>query len=227
MLTVLAAEERSGIFTPVLQRHDRGAAEIFLLKKRSALKKLKKLGVKNAVLSPSVMPVAGDLAKAHSPDRSRFLWLLPRILGKKTELPLDELFISCSPAEAAEIIELCADCARLFTVISDRELPSEVFDGLYFNKGIILRRISSPGSRVGSRAMCVTDGGRPPLGVESIELGRLGRARLYGGELDALGDVGLDATAELYLLAGLTPPDGPIGEGWGSEIFCLDMEEVL
>lgn len=219
MLTVIAAGE-GGIFAPMLKRTENGPAEVYFMKNTAALKKLRRLGISGAVVAPSAM--AMTKATVYAPDWKNYLRLLPRIIERRAELPLDELFISAEPEEAAEIIELCADCARLFTIISSRELKSEVFDSLYFNKGLILRRISAPGSRVGRRALCLTDGGRIPLGVESVELSSLGKTRLYG-ELDFLCEVGLIPTAELYSLAGLPLPETVSREEWGSEIFYLDI----
>ena len=219
MLTVIAAGE-SGIFAPALKRTENGPAEIYFIKNPTAIKKLRRLGISSAVVAPSAMAMAK--ATVYAPDRKNYLRLLPRIIERRAELPLDELFISAEPEEAAEIIELCADCARLFTVISGRELKSDVFDSLYFNKGLILRRISAPGSRVGRRALCLTAGGRAPLGVESVELSRLGKTRL-SGELDFLREVGIFPTAELYSLAGLPLPETIVSKECGGEIFYLDI----
>lgn len=225
MLTVVAANEKGGIFTPAILRTELGGAEVFALKNRAAVKKLKKAGVKRAVLAPSALRFALPRAKPVTADAKSCLPLLPRVLAAKTELPLDELFLAVPAAEAAEIIELCADCSRLFTVISAEELKSDVFDRLYFNKGIILRRISSTGSRVGRRALCLTDGARPPLGVEAFYLNKLGSVGLYG-ELDPLREIGIVPTAALYLMAGLPlPSSGAVREG--GENFFLDTEDIL
>ena len=184
------------------------------------------MGVTRVALAPSVRGLFPE-ERPIPAEWERFLPLLPETLRKKTALPLDELFISTEPRLAAEIVELCADCARLFTVISANELDSDVFDRLYFNKGLILRRVAAPGSRVGRRALCVTDGGRPPFGVEAIELAKLPRAVINGGPLAHLAALGLTPTAALYAFAGLPLPEDSVTAEAGDEIFCLDIGGIL
>lgn len=226
MLTVLAAEKEGGLFSPPLRKSRAEAADIYYVKKPSAAKRLRKMGISRAALAPSAKELFPE-ARPLPAEWERFLPLLPKALQKRAALPLDELFISSRPDLAAEIVELCADCARLFTVISAQELDSDVFDRLYFNKGLIMRRVSAPGSRVGRRALCVSDGGRPPLGVENVELAKLGRAVVSGGPLDSLAEIGLTPTAALYDFAGLPLPEGGVTAQTGDEIFCLDIGGIL
>lgn len=225
MLTILAAEENSGFFTPSIRKTEKNGVGIIYIKNKNSLKKLKKMGLTQAAAAPSAAALTG--AAVYRLGGGKFLPLLPKILSGMAALPVDELFVAAESTEAAEIIEICADCARLFTVISREEGRPEVFDKLYFNKGIILRRIASPHSRIGRTALCICGSGRAPCGVRSVRLDSLGRLRVSGGRLDFLKDeVGIVPTIELYALAEI-PVTGKIGPEYGDEIFYLDIGGIM
>lgn len=228
MLTILAARKKGGVFSPSISREKRGSAEIIRLKNKKSLKKLKKQSAGKALISPSAMEIAGEYARQFTAEKDFALPLLPKILETLAPLPVGELFLSMSCQRAAEIIGVCEGCARLFTVISKETGGEDVFDDLYFNKGLILRRVSSPAARVGATALCVTENGRVPPAVASVDLGRLNRAKLRGGEMDFLEDLGISPTAELYAFAGLElPKNGKVSADWGDKILCLDIGEIL
>ncbi len=229
MLTVVAARKSGGVFSPALRLESREAADIFYFKNLRALKKLRKKGVEKAALAASAREMAGDSARVFAPEGAGALAQLPRILSGLARLPVGELYLSMSPERAAEIIGLCPDCAKLFTVITAETGRQEVFDRLYFERGIILRRLRSPCSRVGATALCVTDGGRAVPGVASLDLGRINRLKFYGGPLDFLEEEHeLPPTAELYAFAGLPLPDsGMISKDYGDKILYLDIGENL
>ncbi len=228
MLTVIAARRSGGLFSPALSREERGPAEIFYLKNARALKKLKKAGRKNVLIAPTLSEQTAPYARVYEGD-SGAESQLPRILAALTPLPVGELYISAGIERAAQIIERCSGCARLFTVITKETGGQELFDRLYFDKGVILRRVTSPGSRVGATALCLTENGRSAPGVISLDLNRLGRLKFYGGPLDFLEEEhGLSPTAELYAFASLPLPDrGKISKDHGDKIFYLDTEMIL
>ena len=227
MLTVVAARKSGGVFSPALIGEERGPAEIYYLKNDKALKKLKKLGPKCAAVAPSAAELAGPLAQAWeggSEAESR----LPQILAGLAALPVGELYLFTGVKRAAELIERCSGCARLFTVVTGETGGQELFDRLYFESGVILRRVRSPASRVGATALCLTETGRSAPGVLSVDLTRLGRLKFYGGPLDPLEEEGLPPTAELYALAGLPLPEkGSISKEHGDKILYLDTGTIL
>lgn len=229
MLAVIAARRSGGVFSPSLSHEDRGTAEIFYLKNRRALKKLKKLGRGRTLIAPSANEIAAGLGRQYVGDIGFALKQLPRVLAGLAELPVGELYLSMSAARAAEIIDICSGCAKLFTVVTRESGGQELFDGLYFNKGVIMRRVTTPGSRVGATALCVTENGRTPPGVMSLDLNRLGRLRFYGGPLDFLeAEQELSPTAELYEFAGLPLPDkGRISKDYGDKILYLDTGTIM
>lgn len=225
MLTILAADDSSGFFSPSVRSAEEGGINFIRIKNGRALKKLQKLGVTKAAAAPSAAELL-PLPKIPNPTAGAdFRPLLPKILSGLTALPADELFIAAPPEEAAEIIEICSDCARLFTVISRDETPAEIFDRLYFNKGLILRRIPSPIGRIGHAAAAIRSKGRTPHGLPCVELSSLPRIRVRGGALDFLEKSGeILPTVELYALAELPIPENArIGPDCGDEIIYLDI----
>lgn len=229
MLTVLAARKSGGVFSPALESESRGETDIFYLKNKRALKKLKKRGLQRAVLASSAGEIAGGEAKQFSVEKSPALAQLPRILAGMARLPVGELYLSMDVEKAAEIIDLCSDCARLFTVVTRDTGGQEAFDRLYFNKGIIMRRVATTGSRVGATALCITDNGRTPPGVMSLDLRRIDRLKFYGGPLDFLErEHDIPPTAELYAFAGLPLPEkGNISKDYGDKILYLDIGTIM
>lgn len=231
MLTVVAAASGvrpAGLLCPRLRREEKNGVGLIFLKNSAAASGLKKLGVGRAVITPSAMELCREKAKPLVPDGEPPLCLLPRALTELAPLPVEELFVVAEPEKAAEIIELCYGCARLFTVICREEGRPEVFDRLYFNKGIILRRTDSPHIRLGGPALYVRVQGRVPRGVAGVETGSLWKQHVAGGELDFLkSELGLTPTVQLYSLAGLEiPANAKIGPGQ-SEIFCLDIGDGM
>ena len=225
MLTVLAARKPGGVFSPAPRQESRGDAEIYYLKNLRSLKRLQKKGVTRAALAPSLHGAAGERASAYVPEGTEAIGRLPHILRGLASLPVGELYLSMAPERAAEIIGLCSDCAKLFSVITRETGKQEVFDRLYFDRGIILRRLSTPASRIGATALCVTEDGRTPPGVMSVDLRRIDRLKFYGGPLDFLEEeLGLSPTAELYAFAGLPlPRRGKISKDHGDKILYLDI----
>lgn len=228
MLSVIAARKTGGVFSPSLVSENRGETQIIYIKDKRALKKLKKRGLKRALIAPSAMSAA-ERARVFIPDNEEVLRRLPDILGSMAPLPVGELYLSMESQRAAEIIGVCSDCARLFTVVNKSVGGEEAFDKLYFNKGIVMRRVGAVSGRIGSTALCISDGGRPPAGVAYVDLSCLGRVRFYGGCLDFLEkEHGIAPTAELYAFAGIPLPDkGKISVNYGDKIFYLDMEEKI
>ncbi|MGN1097761.1 MAG: hypothetical protein ACI4SS_02570 [Clostridia bacterium] len=229
MLTILAARNKGGVFSPSISKESRGEIDIIYAKNKKSLKKLKKRGFDKVMIAPSALEMAGALAVQYTAEPDYAISALPRVLGSMAALPVGELYLSMNGERAAEIIDICSDCARLFTVISRQGGGEEAFDRLYFNKGIIMRRISAPNSRVGATALCVTEDGRVPPGVMSLDLRRLNRVKFLGGELDFLEtEFGVSPTAELYSFAGLSLPEkGEIRADYGDKILYLDTAEVL
>ena len=229
MLTVIAARKTGGVFSPSLALEDRGTAEIFYLKNRRSLKKLKKLGLEKALSAPSASEMTAGMTRQFVGDQNFAIRQLPRIMAGLAELPVGELYLSMKVARAAEIIDICAGCAKLFTVVTRETGGQELFDGLYFDKGVIMRRVSTPASRVGATALCLTENGRTPPGVMSLDLNRLGRLSFYGGPLDFLeAEHGISPTAELYELAGLPLPEkGRISKDYGDKILYLDTGTIM
>ncbi len=227
MLTVVAARKSGGVFSPALIREERGPAEVFYLKNAQALKKLKKLGPKRAVAAPSAAELVGPAAKVWEGGSESEI-RLPQILAGLAKLPVGELYLFTGVERAAELIERCSGCARLFTVVTGETGGQELFDKLYFDRGVILRRVQSPASRVGATALSLTETGRTAPGVLSVDLTRLGRLKFYGGPLDPLEEEGLSPTAELYALAGLPlPENGVISKEHGDKILYLDTGTIL
>ncbi len=227
-MTVLAAETKGGFFSPPIRQVKKDNVNIIYLKGKKSLKKLKKLDFDRAVIAPCAMEICEGFAKSFTPSEGGPKERLPKILASMKTLPVDELFVSAKPEIAAEIIGICAGCAKLFTVISREEADPGLFDGLYFNRGIVLRRISSPDSRVGRSALCITDGGPCPRGVGCVDLRKLSRVKFYGGELNFLSRLCLEPTAELYAFGGVPlPKGGNISVNYGNEIFYLDRNEIL
>ncbi len=229
MLKILAAHNKGGVFSPPIIVEQIHGAQIIRVRNDRALKKLKKHGQQRLVVAPSALELAGEAASEYRAGEDLTLPLLPRILSGMAELPVGELFVSMEAESAARVIETCCDCARLFTVISKKEGGYEAFDRLYFNKGIILRRVSTVVGRVGATALCVTRGGRAPMGVSSVDVDSLGRIRAPGGEYDAAFEAaGITPTVDLLALAGLTvPSDTKLSLNYGEKIFCLDTEKIM
>ena len=229
MLTVIAARKTGGIFTPPVSLEERKGTEIFYIKNRRSLKKLRKLGLGKALVAPSAVELASGLTRQFMGDNNYALNQLPRIMEGLAALPVGELYLSMKVARAAEIIDICADCAKLFTVVTRETGGQELFDGLYFEKGIIMRRVTTTGSRVGATALCITENGRTPPGVMSLDLNRLERLRFYGGPLDFLEEEQkISPTAELYQFAGLPLPEkGKISKDYGDKILYLDMRVIM
>ncbi len=227
-MTVLAAETKGGFFSPSIRQVKKDNVNIIYLKGNKSLKKLKKTDFDRAVIAPCAMELCEGFAKKFTLTNGVPKERLPEILASMKSLPVDELFVSAKPVTAAEIIKICADCGKLFTVISREEADPGMFDGLYFNQGIVLRRVSRPDSRVGRSALCVTDGGPCPRGVDYVDMRRLGRVKFYGGELNFLSELCLEPTAELYAFGGVPlPKGGKISVNYGNEIFYLDRNEIL
>ena len=229
MLTVLAARNSGGVFSHSLSLERRGGAEIAYLKNRRALKKLRKLSPGRVLVAPSAAEITEGLTRQFVGDNNFALRQLPRIMAGLAALPVGELYLSMGVVRAAEIIDICSDCAKLFTVVTRETGGQELFDDLYFEKGVILRRVSSPGSRVGTTALCITENGRTPPGVLSLDLNRLERLRFYGGPLDFLEEEqGISPTAELYEFAGLPlPENGEISRDYGEKILYLDTDAIM
>ncbi len=230
MLTVIAARKTGGVFSPPIEKENRGDVSLIYIKNRKALKKLKKMDCKKILAAPSAVEAADGFLKEYKTDNENLLPLLPRILGSLAPLPVGELYLAMDDSEkAAQIIDICVDCAKLFTVVSRKTGGEETFDRLYFNKGIIMRRIPAADSRIGATALCITDGGRSAPGVVSVDAGRLDRVRFYGGSLDFLEEaLGIMPTAGLYGFAGLPlPENGKISINYGDKILYLDSEEIM
>ncbi len=225
VLTILTRASKCGIFSPALRRSEKSSVELIALKSARALKRLRKAGVKYAVASPSAAELLSLPALPSPALTLDYRPLLPEILAKKAALPLDELFISASPEEAAEIVEICSGCARLFTVIAKEEPPAGLFDNLYFSRGLILRRVFGPVRRVGKTAAAVlAREGAVPRSVPSIALSDLPRVIIRGGGLDFLEAEGISPSAELYALAGLVPlPRAEITADFSAGIIYLDI----
>lgn len=228
MLKVVAARKSGGLFSPAVSREERSPAEILYLKNSRCLKKLKKTGPEHVLIAPTFSEQAAPYARVYEGGNAAEAQL-PRILAGLAALPVGELYISAGIERAAEIIGRCSGCARLFTVITKETGGQELFDRLYFDKGIILRRVAAPGSRVGATALCLTENGRSAPGVISVDLNRLGRLKFYGGPLDFLEEeLGIAPTAELYAFAGLSLPEkGKISKDHGDKIFYLDTGTIL
>lgn len=228
MITVLAAENNGSFFSPSVRKRREKNINILYLKDKKSLKKLRKMDFERALIAPCAMEMCGEYAREYVFDNNTLLPFLPKILGSMRSLPVDELFVAAPPKRAAEIIDVCSSCANLFTVICKEDDDTDEFDRLYFNKGIILRRIAVPGSRVGKTALAVKDGGACPRGVGCVDLEKLGRIKFYGGELNVLSELCIEPTAELYSFGGISlPENGTISVNYGNGIFYLDRKEIL
>ncbi len=229
MLKILAAQNKGGVFSPPVIVEQIHGAQMIRVRNGRALKKLKSQGRQLLLVAPSALELAGDAAFECRAGEELTLPYLPRILAGMADLPVGELFVSMEAESAARVIETCRDCARLFTVISKKEGGDEAFDRLYFNNGIILRRVRAAVGRVGATALCVTRGGHAPMGVSSVDIDSLGRIKIPGGEYAAaLKTVGITPTLDLLALVGpMAAEDAKLSPAQGEKIFCLDTGKIM
>lgn len=228
MLTVLTMQHNGGIFSPSVKNLREGNINIISLKNKNSLKKIKTMDFEKALIAPCAMDICGEYAKEYVCDNFRLVFLLPRVLAAATKLPLDELFVCAPPPHASKIIGACSSCAKLFSVVCEETDDFEALEKLYFSKGIVLRRVSAGASRVGKRAAAIKETGRCPAGMTCIDINKLGKIKLYGGELGKLAELCMEQTVETYLFGDVPLPEqGKISLNYGDGIFYLDRSEIL
>lgn len=143
--------KQRGIFSRAFEYRESGDLNLLAVKNRkSALKKaIRRFKNDNILIAQqdTGQKILKDRMKIYEEISCEDICSIINPLCRKTaekfnlRLPLEEVLLVAPPIIACSMISSLCGISRLFTIVSEQESMINLFDELYFNKGVVVRQI--------------------------------------------------------------------------------------